>query len=73
MNELAQTLIGDSYAAPAAHMLEGIGDANRLTVDLVHRTLPSIAHSIYAYHLGRIVLLRQLLGAWPPASGGFTW
>lgn len=26
-----------------------------------------------AYHLGRIVLLRQLLGAWPPASGGFTW
>src|ERR1700739_2787859 len=23
-----------------------------------------------AYHLGRIVLLRQLLGAWPPPSGG---
>jgi len=26
-----------------------------------------------AYHLGRIVLLRQMAGAWPPASGGFTW
>jgi uncharacterized damage-inducible protein DinB len=26
-----------------------------------------------AYHLGRIVLLRQLLRAWPPPSGGFTW
>lgn len=26
-----------------------------------------------AYHFGRIVLLRQLLGAWPPASGGFSW
>lgn len=26
-----------------------------------------------AYHLGRIVLLRQLLGVWPPKSGGFTW
>jgi uncharacterized damage-inducible protein DinB len=26
-----------------------------------------------AYHLGRIVLLRQLSGAWPPPSGGFTW
>ena len=26
-----------------------------------------------AYHLGRIVLLRQLNLAWPPASGGFTW
>jgi uncharacterized damage-inducible protein DinB len=26
-----------------------------------------------AYHLGRIVLLRQLLGTWPPPSGGDTW
>ena len=26
-----------------------------------------------AYHFGRIVLLRQLLGIWPPAAGGFTW
>jgi len=26
-----------------------------------------------AYHLGRMVLMRQLLGAWPPAGGGFTW
>jgi hypothetical protein len=26
-----------------------------------------------AYHLGRIVLLRQLMGCWPPPSGGDTW
>ena len=26
-----------------------------------------------AYHFGRIVLLRQLADAWPPASGGFSW
>jgi uncharacterized damage-inducible protein DinB len=26
-----------------------------------------------AYHLGRIVLLRQLHGAWPPPSGGYSW
>lgn len=26
-----------------------------------------------SYHLGQIVLLRQLIGAWPPAAGGFTW
>jgi uncharacterized damage-inducible protein DinB len=26
-----------------------------------------------AYHLGRIVLLRQLMGAWPPPSGGDSW
>jgi len=29
------------------------------------------AHS--AYHFGRIVLLRQLLQVWPPASGGYSW
>jgi hypothetical protein len=26
-----------------------------------------------AYHMGRIVLLRQSLGVWPPAGGGYTW
>lgn len=26
-----------------------------------------------AYHFGRIVLLRQLCGLWPPASGGYSW
>jgi uncharacterized damage-inducible protein DinB len=26
-----------------------------------------------AYHLGRIVLLRQLIGTWPPPSGGYSW
>jgi uncharacterized damage-inducible protein DinB len=26
-----------------------------------------------AYHFGRIVLLRQLLGNWSPSSGGYSW
>jgi uncharacterized damage-inducible protein DinB len=26
-----------------------------------------------AYHFGRIVLMRQLLGSWPPPSGGYSW
>jgi uncharacterized damage-inducible protein DinB len=26
-----------------------------------------------SHHLGQIVLLRQLLGAWPPPSGSYTW
>jgi uncharacterized damage-inducible protein DinB len=26
-----------------------------------------------AYHFGRIVLLRQLQGLWPPPTGGFSW
>jgi uncharacterized damage-inducible protein DinB len=161
MSELAQCLIGDSYATPAAHILEALTDP------LVHAEIPNAPHTIYAevwhlafwqqitldwiadietpfperpteafptstddpwpalrqrfidgarqaasvardnaslgrsircpsrpgqptrtmtvreqleslaahnaYHLGRIVLLRQLLQAWPPPSGGFTW
>jgi uncharacterized damage-inducible protein DinB len=161
MTELEQAILGDSAAAPATHILEGLNE------DLIHRKLPNIPHTIYeelwhlafwqkmtldwisdvetpypakpsdgfpsnttetfdqlrrrflrtgemacaaardtarldrpvrchsrpsnavrimsvrdqlislaahnAYHLGRIVLLRQLLNAWPPSSGGFTW
>ena len=26
-----------------------------------------------AYHLGRVVLLLQMTGHWPPPSGGLTW
>ena len=26
-----------------------------------------------SYHLGQIVVLRQLLGAWPPPHGGQSW
>ncbi len=26
-----------------------------------------------AYHFGRIVLMRQMAGAWPPPSGGDSW
>ena len=26
-----------------------------------------------AYHLGQIILLRRMLGAWPPEGGGMTW
>jgi uncharacterized damage-inducible protein DinB len=26
-----------------------------------------------AHHLGQIILLRQLMGAWPPPAGSWTW
>ena len=26
-----------------------------------------------SYHLGQIVAIRQMLGAWPPPSGGLSW
>lgn len=38
----------------------------------VREQLESIA-SHNAYHFGRMVFLRQLLGLWPPPSGGDTW
>jgi uncharacterized damage-inducible protein DinB len=34
--------------------------------------LRSIA-SHNSYHLGQIVMLRRMLGAWPPPGGGDTW
>jgi uncharacterized damage-inducible protein DinB len=26
-----------------------------------------------AHHLGQVILLRQIMGAWPPPSGSWTW
>ncbi len=26
-----------------------------------------------SYHAGQVVLVRQMLGSWPPPSGGVTW
>ena len=162
MNELGRAIVGDSAAAPAAHILEGLddglvqraavnvphtiydevwhlafwqqitldwiggvetpyparpadgfpakpytedwtqlrerflrgceqaagaaGDAGRLDVPVrcpsrpgepvrvmtVREQLESLAaHN--SYHLGRVVVLRQLFQVWPPASGGFSW
>lgn len=57
---------GDIAANPA-HLDEAINE--RYTVRQPLESL--VAHN--AYHFGRIVFLRQLLGSWPPPSGGDTW
>ncbi len=46
------------------------GHANQGTTveDVVWQTLVHNSH-----HLGQVVLLRRLLGAWPPPGGGDTW
>ena len=47
-----------------------VGDPDRTMT--VREQLESLtAHN--GYHLGRVVLLRQLLGSWPPPDGGETW
>jgi uncharacterized damage-inducible protein DinB len=38
----------------------------------VYDVLHSLA-SHNSYHLGQVVMLRHLFGAWPPPSGGMTW
>jgi uncharacterized damage-inducible protein DinB len=64
--------------------LEGVNAASDVSRDVsrletviqgkytVRSTLESLlAHN--SYHLGRIVLLRQLIGIWPPPDGGDSW
>lgn len=49
-----------------ADLLSQIGEKSRLEM------LQAIAaHN--SYHLGQVVALRRILGAWPPPSGGLTW
>jgi uncharacterized damage-inducible protein DinB len=79
--ELCQRFFGGIELAAAIAL-----DAGRLSVPVrcpsrpgapvrtmtVREQLESLAaHD--AYHFGRIVLLRQLCGVWPPKSGGYTW
>ena len=47
-----------------------IGNAAR-AMTVRDQLISLAAHN--AYHLGRIVLLRQLLKNWPPPSGGYSW
>jgi len=52
--------------ASQADLLTGTGKQSRL--EMLH----AIA-SHNSYHLGQAVVLRQMLGKWPPPSGGVTW
>jgi uncharacterized damage-inducible protein DinB len=55
-----------------------------VTADSLDEPLPNWNHRTRAealagaashnsYHLGQVVLLRRMLGAWPPPMGGDTW
>jgi uncharacterized damage-inducible protein DinB len=52
--------------ARAGLFSKGYGEKTRLEM------LQVIA-SHNSYHLGQVVFLRQMLGAWPPPTGGLTW
>ena len=57
MNELAQALIGDSAAAPPAHILEGIAE------ELAHRSMQFAPHTIYE-ELWHITFWQQVTLDW---------
>jgi uncharacterized damage-inducible protein DinB len=80
-DQLRQRFLTANQEAAAAAL-----DASRLHIEVrcpsrpgmparvmtVREQLESLgAHN--AYHFGRIVLLRQIQGLWPPPSGGFSW
>jgi len=57
MNELAQALVGDGYAAPPAHIIEGLSD------ELVHNRIPDTPHTIYE-ELWHIAFWQQITLDW---------
>ena len=43
---------------------------------VAHYTVADAIHHVAqhnAHHLGQVVLMRQLMGEWPPPSGGSNW
>lgn len=69
------------------NFLKGIEDAKQYVknIDENSRTIErgeinldvyDVLHSLAShnsYHLGQVVILRHIFGAWPPPSGGMTW
>jgi uncharacterized damage-inducible protein DinB len=73
-------LDGAQHAAAIARAQEQLERRVRCTampgLPLREKSVRDLLESTAAhnqYHLGRIVLLRQLLNTWPPPSGGNTW
>lgn len=66
----AAAIANDSESLDTIVACPTIGDAAR-TMTIRDQLISLAAHN--AYHLGRIVLLRQLLNNWPPPSGGYSW
>lgn len=73
--ETAVTRLGGLADALERHAREDGLDSTRLSVG-APKSRAAMLHAIAShnsYHLGQIVLVRQLLGAWPPPGGGLTW
>ena len=59
---------GDALEAPLTPAIEFPPLAHYTKRDVLVHVATHNAH-----HLGQVILLRQLLGAWPPPAGSWTW
>lgn len=57
------------YARDPQLLTKRFGDRKPYTIGV--RLLIMSTHD--SYHLGQIVLMRRMMGAWPPPAGGDTW
>jgi uncharacterized damage-inducible protein DinB len=55
-------------AKRAGPAVRSVGAAGKTPLEMLH-TIG--AHN--SYHAGQVAQLRQMLGCWPPPSGGLTW
>ena len=67
------------YLAGLGRFRDIAGDEDELRRPLVEGRDRSVGASLASYylhdahHLGQVILLRRMLGAWPPPGGGDTW
>lgn len=73
----------DDWDAQRRAFLEGLAETKRLAREedlsrpvrgrdtLGYELTLHVMHN--AVHIGQVILLRQMLGAWPPPGGGDTW
>ena len=66
VEDFRKGLVALDKASRSADLFTDGGRKSRLEM------LQTIA-SHNSYHVGQAVLLRQVLGSWPPPSGGLTW
>ena len=73
--EAAVARLGELAEALAQHARDDDLQSTRLSLD-APRSRAAMLHTIAShnsYHLGQIVLVRRIVGAWPPPGGGLAW
>lgn len=67
----------DRLAATAtSHSLEALVTPTIETPMMAAYTYGDVCEHVAlhnAHHLGQVILLRQLMGVWPPPAGSYTW